>query len=174
MPNWIENKIIFEGEEKKADEIYESICTYGGIDFRTLIPQPLSIYQGSLTSDDDNDFERHTWNKWNRDHWGTKWNACNSSPLKKEGGFYSVQFQTAWSVPYPFIIAFANKFKIEFEYRFICEGHCFWGIEKWGLGDMPWDGDSPSRKYKSHNNQDELKALHIELKGWDPDEEDDI
>ena len=61
---------------------------------------------------------------------GYKWNAYNSS-YTTSNGVTEILFHTAWSPPFPVIVAFANTFKIDFEHRY-CEGsQSFWGIEQW-------------------------------------------
>ena len=70
-------------------------------------------------------------------------------------------------MPYPVIVAFANKFKVPFEHRYFDEGGNFWGIEEWAIKDK-----CLSRIKKRKSNKEDYKLLCIELKGYDPDEEE--
>jgi len=93
MPNNISNTIIFDAVH--ADKVFAECCPDRELDFNTLIPVPLYIYQGEL--------------EWNCKHWGTKWNAYDSI-CSIHGDKAYICFNTAWSIPRPIIIAFANKF----------------------------------------------------------------
>lgn len=164
MPNHVKNKILFPKD--RSAEIFASCCPEGYIDFNLLIPQPIEMYRGDLSIDDSNDFECN-WSTWNRLHWGTKWNAYNGScSVDDDRGI--IVFDTAWSVPYPVIVAFANKFLTSFEHRYFDEGSCFWGIEEWSVS-----SDRASRIKKRASHPGDKKPLCVELKGYDPETDDD-
>ena len=42
-----------------------------------------------------------TWYEWRCEHWGTKWNACDAEITDNVDGSLHVQFDTAWSFPFP-------------------------------------------------------------------------
>jgi hypothetical protein len=168
MPNWVSIKIEFEAVKEVANTIYGAICVNDRVDFNTLIPTPLHIYQGNLGSEDEKDFGDNTWSEWNRDCWGTKWNACNPDKLKWEDGKASIEFDTAWSVPYSVIVAFGNKFLIPFTLKYFDEGHNFWGIEEYVPNDTK---TSIRRKVKKGSLEEERRSLHIELRGYDYEED---
>ena len=166
MPNHVTHKMTFA--EDKAVEVFAACCPDGRFDFRTLVPQPPHIYQGNLSGEDEKDFPCN-WLSWSRENWGTKWNAYDTT-CGVENGKAFIKFDTAWSVPYPVLSAFANKFGIPFEHRYFDEDHNFWGVEEW-KGE---DGRvSRAKVRKSH--EDDKTPLCVELKGYDPtrDEEDD-
>lgn len=172
MPNWVTNKIEFGVEnEVSAQEIFDTVCTNGNLDFNTLVPTPLHIYQGDLSSDDKKDFDKNTWHVWNCKNWGTKWNACSPEKFQYEDGKASIEFDTAWSVPYSIIIAFGNKFKIPFVLKYFDEGHNFWGVETWG----PHENHNGFTKRISKRDSlpEDRNALCIELKGYNPEDEED-
>lgn len=164
MPNHVTHKLTFA--EDKAAEIFAACCPSGRFDFNTLIPQPLQMYRGDLSAEDDEDF-KCSWSTWNRENWGTKWNAydCKSEVLD---GKAVITFDTAWSVPYPVMAAFANKFGVPFEHRYFDEGHNFWGIEEWKGED-----GHVFRATKRKSNEDDKAALCMELKGYDPARDED-
>jgi hypothetical protein len=41
------------------------------------------------------------WYEWHRQHWGTKWNAYDAEVTDNGDGSLHVQFDTAWSFPFP-------------------------------------------------------------------------
>ena len=87
------------------------------------------MYHGDLSSKDDNDFSGRTWYDWHRANWNTKWNAYESVFNDEEK---SISFETAWSVPYPIIIAVANTLRHStFIHYYVCEYGEFWGTEVW-------------------------------------------
>ena len=167
MPNHVTHKLIFA--EDKAVEVFATCCPEGRFDFRTLVPQPPHIYLGDLSSEHEKDFHCN-WMSWNRENWGTKWNAYDQI-CGIESGKSFIKFDTAWSVPYPVLSAFANKFGIPFEHRYFDEGYNFWGIEEWKV-----ENGLVSREMARKSHEDDKIPLCVELKGYDPardDEEDD-
>jgi hypothetical protein len=42
-----------------------------------------------------------TWYEWSCKYWGTKWNACDAEVTDNGDGSLHVQFDTAWSFPFP-------------------------------------------------------------------------
>lgn len=161
MPNHVINKIIFD--KQHADQVFE-ICPSGTLDFNRLVPMPLHVYRGDCTQEDDTDF-KWTWYNWSIENWGTKWNAYEGS-IKIEGDKAIVLFRTAWSVPYPIISAFANRFNICFEHKYFDEGEGFWGVEKWGFDEF--NREHIHRTIKRRSFEEDKKSLGIELwgKGW--------
>lgn len=62
------------------------------------------------------------WYGWSTDNWGTKWNAYNTNDTDVD----EISFETAWSNPYPVIIALSAKYpEAVFHMRFADEdfGH---------------------------------------------------
>lgn len=51
------------------------------------------------------EYGHDTWYEWSIDHWGTKWNACKC----KIGDDY-MEFETAWSAPFPVIATLSHQF----------------------------------------------------------------
>ena len=128
MPNHVTHKIIFSIDDPQ--KILDEVCPGGKFDFGKLIPMPLDVYRGDTSSIDEKDFPNN-WHSWGVAHWGTKWNCYEQSCGIKDGVAF-IKFDTAWSIPYPVLAAFANKYAIPFEHRYFDEGENFWGIQKWG------------------------------------------
>ena len=171
MPNHVTHKITFESQY--AEKVQAEVFTNGSFDFEKLVPTPLNMYHGDLSSEDEKDFPVN-WLNWARENWGTKWNAYDCSLQIVEGKAY-LQFDTAWSVPYPILAAFCNKFQFPFEHRYFDEGSNFWGIEIWGKS--LWSADKRDaliqRIETRKSKQEDYKDLAMDLLGYDPDAEED-
>ena len=167
MPNHVVNKIIFAAE--KAQEIVEAICPNGELDFERLVPSPPQKFQGDLGPQEKEDF-RCNWWTWNIENWGTKWNAYDSfCEIDAENAF--IQFHTAWTVPYPILAAFNNRFQIPFEHRYCCERGEFWGVEIWD--ESRFHAGRITRREKRFNQAEDERRLCIELWDYDPESPDD-
>lgn len=159
MPNYVTNKLTFDAAQ--AEEVFGAICPNGNLDFELLVPSPPHIFRGNLGEHEERDFPLN-WYSWNVQNWGTKWNCGDSSCGINNEGKAFIQFDTAWSVPYPVIAAFSNRFKIPFEHRYFDEGHCFWGIEIW---DRDICGNQ-TRITKRRGIPEDERTLCLELKGY--------
>ena len=153
MPNHVWNQLVFKSEEI-AGQMFAEIAPNGkDVDFNTLIPTPLHIYQESIGAHDEMDFKENTWSSWNRANWNTKWNAYETQ-LKGR----AIEFQTAWSPPYPFAIAVANKFGLDFRHTYICEYGEYWGEDTWkGI----------KRISRMRDNDGEFERIFIQVYGED-------
>lgn len=168
MPNWVYTKITFDAAH--AEEVFDTIKSEDQpFDFEKLVPSPPNMYHGSVGRDEQEDFPIN-FTTWNVHNWGTKWNACDAS-CAVEGGKAVIKFETAWSVCYPIIAAFINRFGIPFELRYYDEAPNFWGIETYGR-DRP-DDETIVRTAKHRNRDEDRRPLGIELAGWDPDAPED-
>jgi hypothetical protein len=164
MPNHVTNKIEFLAEHHEAAAIFAAVCENECLLFERLVPRPSHVYLGDVSTEDQEDFPIN-WLSWNRKNWGTKWAAYNGKTNWEKGVAY-IMFDTAWSIPYLIIAAFANRFQIEFEHRYFDEGRNFWGIEKWGRS--KYGGEVLARISKRKSHPDDFDRLCIELKGYDP------
>lgn len=165
MPNHVTNKLVFQAD--RAAEVFAAVCPNDRFSFEALIPPPPHMYHGDLGAEDDKDFACN-WSTWNRANWGTKWGAYQSTCGLTDDGMAFIKFQTAWSVPYPIIAAFCNRFQMPFEHRYFDEAPNFWGIEKWG---RDRDGEVFHRLSKRADNPDDKSPLSIELTGEDCESE---
>jgi hypothetical protein len=114
MPNWVINRVQLSESEQSNPSLWNEIVNFvktqpadideegeQDFDFRSIVPQPAGLY-------DDADKPTNglpDWYDWCINHWGTKWNACESQTT--ENGF---EFNTAWSTPEPIIRALSEKF----------------------------------------------------------------
>jgi hypothetical protein len=109
MPNWCSNYLIAPKKVLRAQ------IKDGKLDFNMAVPMPkhqpdLSkpnpfFAEGGLGLEEQKKFESNNWYDWRVEHWGTKWNACDS--------YYDVNgidFTTAWSPPIPWLLALSKKY----------------------------------------------------------------
>lgn len=153
MPNHVSHRLFFAAEH--APRIFEECCPNGGLDFDRLISRPINVYSGNLTPADEKDFPCN-WHSWSCENWGTKWNAYEAS-TEMRCDRAVLKFQTAWRVPYPVIVAFANRYRIPFEHWYYDEGNGEYSIERWD------GGDRPSRVMKRKSDASETVAMRAEF-----------
>jgi|SRR6185437_597645 len=157
MPNHVASKLTFAAA--KAEEVFAVVIRDGRFDFETLVPSPPNMYRGAINSEDEKDFKIN-WHNWATHNWGTKWNAyaCKHGV---EGDIAFMNFQTAWSAPYPVMAAFCNRFNIPFEHRYYDEGENFWGIDTWGFGTWPGEKEFVSRREKRFKKEEDRRMLAL-------------
>lgn len=163
MPNHVTHKLTFA--EDKAEAIFAACCPDGKFDFNMLVPKPPHMYHGDLGSEDAKDFKCN-WMSWQIENWGTKWNAYAQTCGIEDGKAF-IKFDTAWSVPYPVMAAFANRFNVPFEHRYFDESSIFWGVETWGGSDLV------SRTKTQKSAEEDRGPLCVELTGYDPARDED-
>jgi len=128
MPNHVMNEVTFTGlSVTQKDAIVAAVRGEQEIDFATLLPLPLNLWWGSVSSLHEKAFPG-TALDWCSSNWSTKWNAYG---LNQGGRYQSVEespdglilrFQTAWSPPRGWLVALFNKFKVSFTYNWLDEG----------------------------------------------------
>ena len=105
MPNHVTHIAKFDGKNEDVSFILNIIKTEENdgekqwirhIDFNNIIPQPKSLFFGALSSEDEKRMRGWDWYNWNRQNWGTKWNAYST-----EKNDNTIMFDTAWSSPIP-------------------------------------------------------------------------
>lgn len=123
MPNHVINELIFRNlTTDQQDAIIADTCDKDGhVDFSILVPIPLNIWLGNSGSEHEKAFRR-TWFDWNRDNWGTKWNAYSHKPTERDEAVLILRFETAWAPPYPWLAAVMNKHQVSFDHNWLDEG----------------------------------------------------
>jgi hypothetical protein len=130
MPNHVTNAIEFATQEDFELAKTKLTNEDGYVDFELLVPTPLNVYLGNTSREDDQDFGQFTWYAWNRENWGTKWNAYDT---EVEEELRIIRFDTAWSPPYPIIVALSRHVP-NFTHYYIEETYESWGKEVWRDG----------------------------------------
>ena len=116
MPNWTSNELIVTG---KHDEVARFVDHIGQVmDFEKIIPHEHVLMTSLWMSD------------WQREHWGTKWNACYCeevivSPFDNIPYTEAIyRFKTAWSTPKPVICKIIEDWpELEIDGGYINEGY---------------------------------------------------
>lgn len=100
-----------EGDATKINEImgYQWATEFATPD--DLIENLISSGRANLEEaqralDNERLYGHRDWYSWSNANWGTKWNAYDS--IQREDG--SIYFQTAWSTPYPVMLALSAKY----------------------------------------------------------------
>lgn len=128
MPNFQFTSITINGKKEVIDELMKSVVAtkqyleqisinnaklqpqfryfpsrLDEVDFNILIPQPDYITN-------DNSDKENNWYEWCTENWGTK-NNYNSYVERVSDEEVYLSFQTAWTPPYQWLNALANKAK---------------------------------------------------------------
>jgi len=115
MPNWVENTLqVKNGDPKEVFEFLRSEKLL--VDFNKVVPMPADIRAlvdaqtpALVMQDGTKCYEWPIRDAWNRDHWGTKWNARDATYSIKDPE-HALCFFTAWSEPLPVFHALARHF----------------------------------------------------------------
>lgn len=102
MPNHVTT--VIESSPEALDALFNAD---GGLDFNTLIPAPANIETGGCTGQHEPGVV--CWRTWNIENWGTKWNGYDAVRISTT----ELQFDTAWSHPFPVMQALTEKFPDE-------------------------------------------------------------
>lgn len=122
MPNNVTHVAIFSGNQEDVDFILDILKTEENnngeqwtchIDFNNIIPQPRSLFLGDLGRKEEERTRGWNWYVWNRENWGTKWNAYST---ERDGN--RITFNTAWASPRPVI---EKLHEICVKYNVTCE-----------------------------------------------------
>ena len=134
MPNWMRTALEVSGDQKLREKFFNAIGqgleSEQPIDFEKIIPPPDNLFRGNIGNDEEKyckDNNLPNWYDWNRENWGTKWNAsyCELRP-SKQGDSTVLLFETAWSLPLPILEKLEHMLNIYGE--FIEEGNAVAGV----------------------------------------------
>lgn len=159
MPDVVRNTVCGSRKFDGSDEIHN--VWY--INHDTGEERPLTKEERSILKR----FRSDNWYDWSVNHWGTKWNAYDT----REGDEPNeIIFDTAWSPPTPVIHALAKRHPaISFVMESVDEGWNFTCVQT-------FEGESITEKdIPCETLCPEFCNLCLELKGYDPrDEEDEV
>ncbi len=126
MPNHVINKLTIKASEPRVLEVKEFIKIekteenqeaygVGTIDFNKITPAPPWLFQGNLGREQEKKYgPENCWYEWNRNNWGTKWNAYSQPDERNTEN--TIFFQTAWNCPLDLIRKLSWIFPdVEFE-----------------------------------------------------------
>ncbi|HEY9642992.1 MAG TPA: hypothetical protein V6C57_21060 [Coleofasciculaceae cyanobacterium] len=113
MPNHVTNYLQVLGDSDRVNEFFKAMQGKdsrgkdSSFTFNAIIPMPNETLRDNLSIREQLEFPGDfNWYDWSVKHWGTKWDAY--SVAKREGD--RIQFDTAWSVPLPVLIAASKRF----------------------------------------------------------------
>ena len=123
MPNHVINELIFrEVDEEVQARILAATCNaQGKVDFEVLVPLPLNMWWGNVSSEHTRAFRR-TALDWCTEQWGTKWNAYQHKPVERTADTLKLRFETAGGPPYPWLAAVFNSLQLSFDHNWLEEG----------------------------------------------------
>lgn len=134
MPNHCKNVVTVTRGEVSV-ELSELVGADGKFDFARFVPPPPHIYQGGL-GQVHKEFFPVNWLSWNRENWGTKWDAYDQNKPRLIDGGVSLRFETAWSPPLPVALAVSRTLKARVHITWVDEGHVTWGEAIFDSGDL--------------------------------------
>ena len=112
MPNNVTTRMRIYGE--KANDVLEAIKgEREAIDFEVIIPPPENMFRGSFGQKEKKlcqEEGRPNWYDWQRENWGTKWNAYSQSVTRKDEWMVEIEFDTAWQFPQPILDALQKQY----------------------------------------------------------------
>ena len=163
MPNHITNELIFRGvDDVAATSILAKLCNAdGNVDFEVLVPTPPNVWLGNVGQFHEKRLGREMDAlDWSRANWGTKWNAYGHKPVERVDDALKIRFDTAWSPPYPWLVAVFNVLKRDFEHNWMDEGASRGWEGKWNYAALvesktfadPWTGTPCSDEMQKHLN----------------------
>ena len=98
MPNWVYNNITITGDDKKLTVLSDFFGKSYTLSSGEKVEQCFSFF--NIISPADLEAYTKNWYDWNRENWGTKWEACEPA-LETNVGMVEYTFNTAWSPPVP-------------------------------------------------------------------------
>jgi len=118
MPNMCANRLFVAAPSAEAAEVFLQQVKGESklLSFNKTIPHPkVNAYD-----------HRPSWYPWNRNNWGTKWDAMGEQYLEKspDGKGLTLRFYTAWAPPVPVILKLGVMFPdldFDLEYDDPCE-----------------------------------------------------
>ena len=127
-------------------------------DYKDLLPISMEDV-GKAYIDNILEYGADTWYDWCCNNWGTKWNACDA-----EIGDDYLEFETAWSAPFPVISKLSHRFpELTFRHEYADEdlgSNCGIHIYK--------DGVEVSRDI--FGSYDKAHEFASDLWGYDPED----
>jgi hypothetical protein len=138
MPNMVDCKLEIVGAQEEVESLLRFVeGSNEAFDFNKILPYDKP--EGEL-SEEENSFPDPP-DEWCTEHWGTKWNACEPTLVKKEDWgdgelFAYIKFSTAWTPPLPVIDALAKLFaRLKITLFYVEECYTFSGSDYWANGE---------------------------------------
>ena len=122
MPNHVYNRIKFEGDKTEIEKLFKK-AKAKNVDgeeseftFNAFVPMPEKVYRGSLGREEEKQYPGlKNWYGWRIKYWGTK-SDCYEMEITEN----TIEFETAWSPPYPVLRAISKQFH-KLKLHYFCE-----------------------------------------------------
>jgi hypothetical protein len=165
MPNHVLNELIFRNVDRATqDAILAKLCNAEGkVDFNVLVPTPVNRWLGGVSQLHEKAFGE-TALDWSRREWGTKWNAYSHKPIERTDDTLILRFDTAWSPPYPWLVAVFNTFKRAFDHNWLDEGAERGVCGKWNHAAL--EAHNPFEKPWHETPADDEMQRHLHVLRW--------
>lgn len=163
MPNWCDNFLTINADEKTVNEILEFVKSEEyAFDFNNIVPMPDYIYTGMLGDEERKLYGENNWYDWCCENWGTKWNA---EDVNIDGE--SISMLTAWAPCIPVIAELAKRFpEAELTHTWYETGMLFCGCRVYQNGEtcFAYEGDFNVNWFTEDDDEDAKSyELHDEL-----------
>lgn len=181
MPNHVTNELIFPCGPDKQAEILKAVWSAseregeGGVDFNILVPIPINVWLGSVSSLDEGRFGKDfVALDWCRAHWGTKWGAYQCQKYVQTSDSLTLIFDTAWSPPWTWALALFNTIKIPFTHNWFDEGKDRAVRTEWKFNpDDKWDIMRVEDQKVSDEENRRLHKIKWGVEEFPPEDEDE-
>lgn len=173
MPNWVYSYVKITGAEEEIAKFRELAGKEAPSDIKDgqLIYEAKDLsFWNFIEPEDKEQYFLENWYDWNIEHWGTKWDACQTERCLQEKNELHYRFETAWSIPEPVFRVMAEKFS-GLTFEFYCEEEQGWGAEyKAENGNLAltkeWDVPDSHADYVSLDKEDSC------ICSWEGDPDD--
>lgn len=171
MPNHVKNRVVIFGTPAQVKRVFAFIKgEKEAIDFNSIIPQPMGIdktvsgYSPEVKEQGwiwQLRYGYPSWFEWRCDKWGTKWNAYEVELIDDN----IVEFETAWSAPFPIIERLAELFSgVTFEHKWADEDTAYnCGTHRYANGERV-------SEFRPESGSNEAYELAFDLRPYLKDE----
>lgn len=158
MPNHVLNELVFKGDAADQKRVLDSLCNdKGEVDFAILVQTPANVWLGNVSKKHEKLGQSGL--DWSRENWGTKWNAYRQTPPEQTEDRIILRFNTAWSPPYPWLVAVFNTLKVSFDHNWLDEGSQRGRCGRWNYDELKSSGlNDPWNETDA--DDDENRRLH--------------
>ena len=123
MPNWCDNTVMIKGPKEEIVKLRDKLQDYSDksvFNFEAILKCPQELRAESAPQRNEQraailkkKYGASDWYDWSNEHWGTKWNASDSTITveydDEDNYVVSYSFQTAWAPPLPLYEALAEQ-----------------------------------------------------------------
>lgn len=146
MPNWVANKCLVIGKDKKKlTELFET-----EFQFSKILPLPVDLDPKKISAPNKDEklakamrlkHGSADWYEWCNKNWGTKWDRTEYEVIEDIGEeTFEIYFMTAWSPPTEILKHISKKYDVKIIDHFEEEGYNSAGHLEFIDGEMSYGG----------------------------------